>query len=1059
MTFFNEQPEDIQNTIHSLLEVDELEKIIKSQNKRAGYWALKSLFERKDRRALEAQRRYLRKWIAKPEITQLETKDILRGMIQPAENILHGKAGLYFEDKFLRLEYLVMRQLGINCNYANLMQYDDPTPFFQTNFFDILPVLSSQQLKNECSSWSEQALRCLSFTHYQISRIPKSIIQKKLSLLFKEVSLDFNAIKILIATLPWNLAKESINEFYELLSEINEPNIIANSLDYFLDYFSLWQLEELTETLLSSNHPRKWQESIEKALKKFSSNSRDVIIQEITLRIQKEGTLDWQSAEILYCLRNFLSDFQWASLIIKKMVLHNLEDNIQKLTPFFKYLPVMEVDTLMGFYIKEFNKINSSHTDTNRRFRKRAKKFLIQQMTNLAPYASEKLLIDECIDYLLQSTDSEVNFYPIAKKIINSANIESIIQRCLDRLNDEHPRNRHGAIALLQHIFPKSTSIQLEQFKDLLFNALRNPTEKNEDILFLSHFAPLSFNEQERVKLSRIFNAHDDWSLHELSRFLLLIHPILSANDALLFFEKLLLLKNLSWGSEGADLVFSVIITKMNPADLIVKVGELLGQPNDFINKYVLKVAINKLPLHSFNEALVSKIFDYFVKTDNSYWADNFYWLVQKFSSPILTTKALTLINSHQVNGGDSYFMAMDILLERLNGLDLERLIDSFIEKFKDKNSDSRTIIYQEKFIQKLVLYMSKSQAATILMRTNKCILFGEINPCIAEQLLVRVSSEERNKMHNSYIREINNNNIKKNDRKMMLEIITNQLMQVSNQAITDEDREKLTDTLKEIVGQTSYTIEFFQLKAFASLCLTLLLKRKVLTQENTPLLLRECLKNSYFTSVPNPVTETPIYKLECDSELKADVFSRALKKLGISSILEMPNQGKWEFQLSEESENYIGFSPDLLKKAIYHSVNEQLNPNTRSAYESLFNKKTAKRHNLKAKEKLLYAFKAILNDYTKGNAWYSGASRFFHGHANRHHTKDVADIVGRIGVEIKEPLALLETLEKEIPRIHLGGSLTRRKAFMWNKYHQYMEKELKLNDTQTQSMTHALSV
>lgn len=99
------------------------------------------------------------------------------------------------------------------------------------------------------------------------------------------------------------------------------------------------------------------------------------------------------------------------------------------------------------------------------------------------------------------------------------------------------------------------------------------------------------------------------------------------------------------------------------------------------------------------------------------------------------------------------------------------------------------------------------------------------------------------------------------------------------------------------------------------------------------------------------------------------------------------------------------------------------------------------------------------MNDYTKGNAWYSGASRFFHGHANRHHTKDVADIVGRIGVEIKDLLALLETLEKEISRIHLGGSLTHCKAFMWDKYHQYMEKELELNDMQTQSMTHALSV
>lgn len=81
-----------------------------------------------------------------------------------------------------------------------------------------------------------------------------------------------------------------------------------------------------------------------------------------------------------------------------------------------------------------------------------------------------------------------------------------------------------------------------------------------------------------------------------------------------------------------------------------------------------------------------------------------------------------------------------------------------------------------------------------------------------------------------------------------------------------------------------------------------------------------------------------------------------------------------------------------------------------------------------RSSDKLMQA-RFILDDYTKGD---SAVRRFFYGHWNRHHAKEVAHIVkaidaGRI-TDIKDVLSELELIEVLNPT----GSLTRRVAFLF---------------------------
>lgn len=1023
MTFFSDYPNIFQELVFSHTDVDGLEKIIKAHDERQAKLALQELFSRKDKLALQAQRRHLRKWIAKPEIALLTEERVLKGAIQIDGNILAGKAGLSFEDKYLRLEYLVMRQLKLSCNYGNLVEYaplvlikeysSDLSLLLNAKEYilNILPLLSTKQLMGVSSHFSGNEVLMVD-EEDKISRLPYSMITKGLKKLFDAENLDIVLIKSLIDRLPLKIAQKMIEELYRLLIRSTEPKKVDSAIDYLGDYFSPIQLKKLAEALFFTKKYWHFRKSLEKVIRLFP-DWRQQIIEEALNKIKKNKKIDQKSLSILYHCCNFLSNFDWILVILQNNI-HNLEQNIRDLNVFFQYLSDKDANSVMRLCLDEFKKPNASKTD------------LIRAMNDLAPYISNLQLIDECLECTFLDANNP-GWDNICKRAVDCENVEQRIDQALDILKNVNSNHINVATSLLPKLSSKMTVQQLQKFKELLLSELRK-SRPNDRILYLLQYIPLSFESHEKAELSRIFNQSVFTTIDSLTDFTMRVAPILSSDDIANFFEKFYQFRDLH--SYHFKIGFNALVSRMEPSELVIKVSELLTHEKNAINRRFLKSAIAKLSIDLCTDALISEIFNYYAKKSK-----NVYWLAQKFSGRIPATIAYAILAKHQYDN----FKAMDILLKGLNAGSYEQLIKSFIEKYQNRITDSRNRRYQRHFIVKLLPHLSATQAASILAFAPSEVLFEKYNPCIAERLLALISTEEKDKIIKSYIVGISYHQA--NNSVVKLEIITNHLMQVTNKVLTNKEKETFKEILAFIVGAKSCVTEFIKLKAFASLCLTFLLKRKVLAKEETPLLLIDCLNNTEFTSLISDYGKL-FCTLECDSSMNADILSRFIEKqLGIP-IIENPHlnrRGKWEFHLPSESERYIGFTPDLLKKSIYQSINRQLNGKTRSAYEAIFNKET----NLTGKEKLLHYFKAFLSDYTKGDAWYSGVVRLFHGHANRHHVEMISRIINRIDKkEINDPLQLLETLEKEfVCHINLGGSLTRRKAFMWGKYNDYLEQ------------------
>jgi len=75
---------------------------------------------------------------------------------------------------------------------------------------------------------------------------------------------------------------------------------------------------------------------------------------------------------------------------------------------------------------------------------------------------------------------------------------------------------------------------------------------------------------------------------------------------------------------------------------------------------------------------------------------------------------------------------------------------------------------------------------------------------------------------------------------------------------------------------------------------------------------------------------------------------------------------------------------------------------------------------------------RALLDDYTKSD---SALSRFFHGHWNRHHVAEVAEIVKQIDDgEIKTTDELLEVLDSIVPD-NPTGSIARRIKYIKEQF------------------------
>ena len=81
---------------------------------------------------------------------------------------------------------------------------------------------------------------------------------------------------------------------------------------------------------------------------------------------------------------------------------------------------------------------------------------------------------------------------------------------------------------------------------------------------------------------------------------------------------------------------------------------------------------------------------------------------------------------------------------------------------------------------------------------------------------------------------------------------------------------------------------------------------------------------------------------------------------------------------------------------------------------------------------------RALLNDYTKGN---SGLVRFFHGHWDRHYTKEIGDIVNQIDSGLITSLLQLKTTLALIQPENLQGSAARRIGFINSELDETLDK------------------
>ncbi|MCA0402832.1 MAG: hypothetical protein LCH30_03450 [Proteobacteria bacterium] len=723
MTFFSDYPNVFQELVFSHTDVDGLEKIIKAHDERQAKLALQELFSRKDKLALQAQRRHLRKWIAKPEIALLTEERVLKGAIQIDGNILAGKAGLSFEDKYLRLEYLVMRQLKLSCNYGNLVEYaplvlikeysSDLSLLLNAKEYilNILPLLSTKQLMGVSSHFSGNEVLMVD-EEDKISRLPYSMITKGLKKLFDAENLDIVLIKSLIDRLPLKIAQKMIEELYRLLIRSTEPKKVDSAIDYLGDYFSPIQLKKLAEALFFTKKYWHFRKSLEKVIRLFP-DWRQQIIEEALNKIKKNKKIDQKSLSVLYHCCNFLSNFDWILVILQNNT-HNLEQNIRDLNVFFQYLSDKDANSVMRLCLDEFKKPNASKTD------------LIRAMNDLAPYISNLQLIDECLECTFLDANNP-GWDNICKRTVDCENVEQRIDQALDILKNVNSNHINVATSLLPKLSSKMTVQQLQKFKELLLNELRK-SRPNDRILYLLQYIPLSFENHEKAELSRIFNQSVFTTKDSLTHFTMRVAPILSSDDIANFFEKFYQFRDLH--SYHFKIGFNALVSRMEPSELVIKVSELLTQEKNAINRRFLKNVIDKLSIDLCTDALISEIFNYYAEESK-----NVYWLAQKFSGRIPATIAYAILAKHQYDTfKHDNFKAMDILLKGLNAGSYEQLIKSFIEKYQNRITDSRNRRYQRYFIVKLLPHLSATQAASILAFAPSEVLFEKYNPCIAER-------------------------------------------------------------------------------------------------------------------------------------------------------------------------------------------------------------------------------------------------------------------------------------------------------------------------------------